>query len=529
MTSQYIRNFDSRELNQVETDYLVIGGGIAGLFSAWSAYKKGAKVTILTKQSRVDSNTDKAQGGIAAALGAQDSPEKHMKDTLVAGAGLCNEQAVRMLVTEGVTRIKDLISLGVNFDRIGNEIALAREGCHSQARVLHANGDATGAEVVRGLLEKMATIPNIEIIEQHCLVDLLVEENVCYGALVFDSNEQVLKVFRSQVVVLATGGIGQLYEHTTNPEVATADGIGAAWRAGAEMMDMEFVQFHPTALALPGVPNFLISEAVRGEGAILRNLYQERFMPTYHEMAELAPRDVVTKAIFSEMQKHGGDHVLLDLRHLDSQTIKERFPMISATCLGYGIDITRQLIPIAPVAHYMMGGVKINMWGETSIVGLFSCGECSCVGIHGANRLASNSLLEGLVVGERIGRRCGSMLQHRSIDKLFFVNKGLKTNVPCDYRKLRQQLKKLMGEKVGPLRNQEGLAVARTWFAEQEYLAQYEANTVLEIEVRNMLTVGALIAKAASERQESRGGHFREDYPDTRGEWRRHVSLKRSS
>lgn len=529
MTSQYLRNFDSRELNQVETDYLVIGGGIAGLFSAWSAYKKGAKVTILTKQSRVDSNTDKAQGGIAAAIGQEDSPANHMQDTLVAGAGLCNESAVKMLVTEGVARIKELISLGVNFDRIGDEIALAREGCHSQARVLHANGDATGAEVVRGLLEKMATIPNIEIIEHQCLVDLLVEENVCYGALVFDSKAQVLKIFRSQVVVLATGGIGQLYEHTTNPEVATADGIGAAWRAGAEIMDMEFVQFHPTALALAGAPNFLISEAVRGEGAILRNLSHERFMANYHEMAELAPRDVVTKAIFSEMQKQGGDHVLLDLRHLDSQKIKERFPMITATCLGYGIDITHQLIPIAPVAHYMMGGVKINMWGETSIVGLFSCGESSCLGIHGANRLASNSLLEGLVVGERIGRRCASMLKNRIKDKLFFMHTDLKSSPPCEYGQLRRQLKKVMGEKVGPLRNREGLVTASTWFSQQEYLAQYEANTVLEIEVRNMLTVGGLIAKAASERQESRGGHFREDYPDTRGEWQKHVSLKRSS
>lgn len=524
---RYLKNFDSRELEQIETEYLVVGGGIAGLFSAWSAYKNGAQVTVITKQSIRDSNTDKAQGGIAAAIGKEDSPQMHMQDTLVAGAGLCNEQAVEMLVTEGVERIKDLIELGVNFDRTGDDIALAREGCHSQARVLHANGDATGAEIIRGLREKIASTPEITIVEYQLLVDLLVEDNVCYGALVFDCQLQVFRIFKSPTVVLATGGVGQLYEHTTNPAVATADGIGAAWRAGAEIMDMEFVQFHPTALALAGAPNFLISEALRGEGAILKNIHNERFMPNYHEMGELAPRDVVTKAIFSEMKKHGGDHVLLDIRHLDSHKVKERFPMIAATCLGYGLDITRQLIPIAPVAHYMMGGVKINMWGETSIAGLFSCGEASCLGIHGANRLASNSLLEGLVVGERIGRRCATMKKDRVQDNRFFVSNKLNTSVACDYGKLRNQIKKIMDQKVGPLRNEQGLAEATEWFAKREYLAHNEAETVMEIEVRNMLTVGELIARAASGRRESRGGHFRQDYPQMQSDWCKHVSSKR--
>lgn len=527
MASRYLKNFDSRELEQVETEYLVVGGGIAGLFSAWSAYKNGAKVTVITKQGIRDSNTDKAQGGIAAAIGKQDSPKKHMEDTLVAGAGLCNERAVEMLVTEGVERIKELIKLGVNFDRTGDEIALAREGCHSQARVLHANGDATGAEIIRGLREKIANTPEITIVEYQLLVDLLVEDDVCYGALVFDSQSQVFRIFKSPVVVLATGGIGQLYEHTTNPEVATADGIGAAWRAGAEIMDMEFVQFHPTALALPGAPNFLISEAVRGEGAILKNNHNERFMPSYHEMAELAPRDVVTKAIFSEMKKTGKDHVMLDIRHLDSQKIKERFPMIAATCLQYGLDITSQLIPIAPVAHYMMGGVKINMWGETSITGLFSCGEASCLGIHGANRLASNSLLEGLVIGERIGRRWASIVKDKGKNNRFFVSNQLQTGVACDYKKLRSQLKKVMDQKVGPLRSGVGLSEAMDWFAKRAYLSHNEAKTVMEIEVRNMLTVGGLIAQAASGRRESRGGHFRLDYPEMETGWCKHISVKR--
>ena len=527
MLSQYLKNFDSRDLEEIETECLVVGGGIAGLFAAWAAQEKGAKVTIITKQSIRDSNTDKAQGGIAAAIGTYDSPEIHMEDTLVAGAGLCNERAVKMLVTEGVDRIEDLIALGVNFDRQGDEIALAKEGCHSKARVLHANGDATGAEIIRGLARKIAETPAIEIIEEQLLVDLLVEDNICYGALVFDCQSEKYRIFKSPVVVLATGGIGQLYEHTTNPEVATADGIGAAWRAGAEIMDMEFVQFHPTALVLPNAPRFLISEAMRGEGAQLKNIVGKRFMPSYHSMAELAPRDVVTQAIFSEMQKTNSNHVWLDNSQLEPQRIKARFPLITATCLQYGLDITRELIPVAPAAHYMMGGVKINMWGETSIEGLFSCGESSCLGVHGANRLASNSLLEGLVMGERIAKRCISLSKSKKRTTKVFVNTTLKTGITCDYGALRQGLKKNMDQKVGPLRTGEGLAEALQWFKQWEHLSQYEAKDVIEIEVRNMLTAGRLVAKAAALRTESRGGHFRQDYPTTLASWRRHLSLKK--
>ncbi|MBP2629230.1 MAG: L-aspartate oxidase [Firmicutes bacterium] len=525
---QYLKNFDSRELKRVETEYLVVGGGIAGLFTAWSAYQQGAKVTIITKQSIIDSNTDKAQGGIAAAIGKHDSPEIHMQDTLVAGAGLCNESAVKMLVTEGVDRIEELIKIGVNFDQGVDGIALAWEGCHSRARVLHANGDSTGAEVIRGLREKIAKTPEITIMEYQVLVDLLVEDNTCYGALVFDSQSQTFHIFQSKVVVLATGGIGQLYKHTTNPEVATADGIAAAWRAGAEIMDMEFVQFHPTALALTGMPSFLISEAVRGEGAILRNIHHERFMPNYHEMAELAPRDVVSKAIFNEMTNTASHHVLLDITHLDSQRIKDRFPMIVATCLRYGLDITRQLIPVAPAAHYMMGGIKINMWGETSIEGLFCCGESSCIGVHGANRLASNSLLEGLVISERVARRYASLKEIRKQKQRIFSNHQLKIATSYDYEELRSSVKNIMEKKVGLLRTAEGLSEALDWFEQWERLFDYEVNNVMEIEVRNMLTVGKLVAEAAILRTESRGGHFRQDYPYTVAGWCKHILLKSS-
>jgi len=524
---QYLKNFDSRQLVEIKTDYLVIGGGIAGLFTAWSAYKNGAKkITIITKQSITDSNSDKAQGGIAAAVGKNDSPEMHMKDTLVAGAGLCDESAVKILVTDGVERIGDLINLGIHFDHTGDEIALAREGCHSQARVLHANGDATGSEIIRGLRQKISEIPEIQIIEYQLLVDLLVEDNVCHGALVFDSQSEEFQIFRSPAVVLATGGIGQLYEHTTNPEVATADGIGAAWRAGAEIMDMEFVQFHPTALSLPKAPSFLISEAVRGEGAILKNVQGRRFMPDYHEMAELAPRDVVTKSIFSEMTKTKENHVLLDITHLDSKEIKQRFPMIAATCLEYGLDMTRQCIPVAPAAHYMMGGVKINKWGETSIEGLFSCGETSCIGVHGANRLASNSLLDGLVMGERIARRYASFPGDTSQEDVVFGSRNLWKSLSHDYDALRGQLQRTMEQKVGPLRTAADLSDGVSWFRRWEYLFDHEASNVQEIEIRNMLTVGKLITEAAILRTESRGGHFRQDYPESLTLWDKHVSFK---
>lgn len=527
MVGQYLKNFDSREIIGIETEYLVIGGGIAGLYTAWSAYKNGAKVMVITKQSIADSNTDKAQGGIASAIGKDDCPKKHLDDTLVAGDGLCNASAVEMLVTEGLERIEDLIKLGVTFDRVGDEIALGREGCHSQARILHANGDSTGAEIIRGLRQKIAETPEIKIVEYQCLVDLLVEDNRCYGALIIDSQSQVMHLVNSKSVILATGGVGQLYEHTTNPEVATADGIGAAWRAGAEIMDMEFVQFHPTALALPATPSFLISEAVRGEGAVLKNVDNEKFMSHYHVMNDLAPRDVVTRAIFNEMKNTGEDHVLLDMTHLDSQLIKRRFPMITATCLHYGLDITKELIPVAPAAHYMMGGVKINRWGETSIEGLFCCGESSCLGVHGANRLASNSLLEGLVIGERIARRYASLEKHRGKSHRTFTSKALKTETSCSYEEVRSELQKIMDQKVGPLRTSTGLSEAVKWFEQWDYLSDYEVGNVMEIEIRNMLTVGKLIAEAAAIRRESRGGHFRQDYPEPLISWCKHMIFKK--
>lgn len=527
MANQYLVNFDSRELPQQEAEYLIIGGGIAGLFTAWSAAKAGAHVTLLTKRTVVESNTDRAQGGIAAALGQHDSPELHMEDTLIAGAGLCDQDTVRILVNEGPERVKELIEMGASFDRSGDDLCFTREGCHSQDRILHAQGDATGAEILRALSEQVRALSSVEILENQYVVDLLVQNNTCYGALALDQLTGEFHIFRGKVVVLATGGSGRLYNYTTNPEVATADGIALAYRAGAEIMDMEFIQFHPTSLVLPGAPRFLISEAVRGEGAILRNSRGERFMPQYHGMAELAPRDIVSRAILSEMAKTGANSVFLDLTHLEPEKIKERFPTITLTCSKYGLDITKDFIPVAPAAHYMMGGVKTDLWGETSIDRLFSCGESSCMAVHGANRLASNSLLDGLVWGGRIVRKASEVLHNKPQDRPEFVCAHLKPTPDFNFNEHRKKLQQIMGEKVGPLRTALRLAEALAFFDRWSYLANYEVREASMMELRNMLEVGALITEAAMMRTESRGGHFRLDYPETVDRWRKHIILKR--
>ena len=527
MANQYLVNFNSRELPQQEAEYLIIGGGIAGLFTAWAAANAGARVTLLTKRTVAESNTDRAQGGIAAALGQHDSPELHMQDTLIAGAGLCDEDAVKILVNEGPERVRELIKIGASFDRTGDDLCFTREGCHSQDRILHAQGDATGAEILRALSEKVKALSDVEILENQYVVDLLVHNNICYGALALDQLTGDFRIFRGQVVVLATGGSGRLYNYTTNPEVATADGIALAYRAGAEVMDMEFIQFHPTSLVLPGAPRFLISEAVRGEGAILRNSRGERFMPQYHGMAELAPRDIVSRAILSEMAKTGADSVFLDLTHLEPEKIKERFPTITLTCSKYGLDITKEFIPVAPAAHYMMGGVKTDLWGETSIDRLFSCGESSCMAVHGANRLASNSLLDGLVWGGRIVRKASEVLRNQTMEKPEFVCDHLQPTPDFNYAEHKKKLQQIMGEKVGPLRTALRLAEALAFFDRWSFLSNHEVKETSKMEMRNMLEVGALIAEAAMMRTESRGGHFRLDYPETVDRWRKHIILRR--
>lgn len=527
MPERYMVNFDTRDLPQEEEEYVILGSGIAGLYTALAASLAGGSVTVLTKQTMMDTGTDKAQGGIAAALGDSDSPALHREDTLVAGAGLCDSEAVAALVSEGPDRVRELIGLGAIFDRDSQGLALTREGAHSQRRILHASGDATGAEIQRVLTQRVQENEKIRVLENHYVVDLLVRDNTCYGVLAYDRKNKTYKVFRGKVVVLSTGGLGRIFEHNTNPEIATGDGVSIAFRAGAEVMDMEFLQFHPTVLNLPGAPRFLISEAVRGEGAFLRNRQGQRFMLHYHDLAELAPRDIVVRAILKEMAATNSNKVFLDVTHLDPEEVKLRFPNITRTCAEYGLDITVDRIPVAPAAHYMMGGVKTNLVGETSIRGLYACGEVACPGVHGANRLASNSLLEGLVFGGRIVDETQSFLKDYRPRRLEFACDWLLEPVKIDYMSLRKELEVLMGEKVGPVRSGSGLKEALDFFDTWSHLKRSRVETAEQMEVKNMLQVGELLAEAALARRESRGGHYRVDYPDAHQRWQKHIIFRR--
>src|SRR6185369_8288123 len=380
----------------MEADFLVVGAGVAGLRAAIELAEAGT-VLVVAKDSLRESSSEYAQGGIAVALSDDDEVELHEQDTLYAGDGLCDGLAVRTLVEEGPAAIQELIEWGAAFDREGNKLAFTREGAHSRDRILHAHGDSTGREIARTLYQKACSLPNVTFRSYAATTELLVEDGVA-GAMIWDAQTQSEFPIQARAVLLATGGLGRVFLNTNNPEVATGDGVAMAYRAGAEIADIEFVQFHPTALAVEGAPRFLLSEALRGEGGLLKNAAGERFTD------ELAPRDVVSRAIVAEMRRAGTDPVLLDLTHLGEEFIRTRFPRIFETCLRYGVNLGRDPAPVAPAAHYAMGGVRTDLDGRTSLPGLFAAGEVACTGVHGANRLASNSLLEGLVFGKRAGR-----------------------------------------------------------------------------------------------------------------------------
>lgn len=526
MFPRYLINFDTRQLPVEETEYLIIGSGIAGLYTALKA-AAFAKVAVLTKKKMTDSNTEYAQGGIAAAIHDTDSPNLHRIDTLEAGGGLCDEVAVEVLVNEGPERVRELINLGAQFDRQGNELAFTREAAHSRRRILHA-GDSTGGEIQSTLTRQVKEAANITIYENHLVVDLLVDKDICCGALVWDKRTGQARVFRCKAVVLASGGAGQVYKNTTNPDVATGDGVAIAYRAGAALMDLEFFQFHPTALYLPGAPRFLISEAVRGEGAILKNTRGERFMPWYHPKAELASRDIVARSIINEMARTGSAHVYLDLSPLDTEKIKKRFPTISKTCAQYGIDIAGQMIPVAPAAHFMMGGVQTNLDGETTIKGLYACGEVACQGVHGANRLASNSLLEGLVFGDRIVGKSRAYLAEAKLRTDFHLNyEFLLDPLTGDTEDIKNEIREIMWEKVGLIRTESELQHAIEWFENFAYILKHRAADPEDMEMMNLYILGKIIAEAALLRRESRGGHFRQDYPERDDKnWQRHILLQ---
>jgi L-aspartate oxidase len=515
---RYLVNFDTENLPYEFFDLVIIGSGIAGVYTALSA-PRNARILIITKEAIEVNNSVLAQGGIAVSLDQNDSPSLHFKDTLFAGAGLCDENAVKALVNEATENIATLCLYGVNFDRDeGNRLSLTREAAHSMNRIIHT-GDATGKEVCDTLVGAVSTLNNVTIREQTFAIDILTENGECKGVLTSNEEGTELKAYYAPVVVCASGGYGQLYSKTTNPEVATGDGAALALRAGAELMDLEFVQFHPTVLFHPDNQNFLISEAVRGEGAVLRNNKGERFMEKYHPMKELAPRDVVSRAIFQEMQKTGSNHVFLDIAHKDKEFLRQRFPTIYNKCLSYGIDIAKDFIPVAPCQHYSMGGIRTDEWGRTRILGFYAVGEAACNGIHGANRLASNSLLEGLVFGRRIGRQVQENLDEIKIREGFkprirFVKEWVERDI--DYLSMKKKLQGIMTLNVGIIRNEDSLSEAMEIISGLK--SEIEGVKVVHthhMELINMLTLASLVVKAAILRQESRGAHYRTDYPAT--------------
>jgi L-aspartate oxidase len=508
-------------------DFLIIGSGVAGLRAAIELADHG-DVLVVTKDRPAESSTEYAQGGIAVALSDEDEVGIHFKDTLKAGDGLCRKDAVKVLVEEGPGRIPELISWGAEFDKEGSKLDFTIEAAHSRKRILHSHGDSTGKELERVLLNKARSFPSVKKYPFAFATDLIVRDGKCYGAYVL-SGKEIVALF-AKITILASGGAGQIFSRTTNPSVATGDGMAMAYRAGAELEDMEFVQFHPTVLFAPSAPQFLLSEAMRGEGAILRNINKEEFMKVYHPDAELAPRDIVSRAIISQMVRTKSSHVYLDLTHLDSKFIKNRFPRIYATCLQYDVNILKDLIPVSPAAHYMMCGVKTGLDGATNIDGLYAAGEVACTGVHGANRLASNSLLEGLVFGARAGR---AALNYSINNKLLTLNSIEKKSQATPYSTIpdceetRHSLRKLMWERVGIIRCIESLSEARVKLEQWSFILEKNVLTRREIELKNMLTVAKLITESALLRKGSIGAHYRSDFPKRGKRWREHIKLKK--
>ena len=497
-----------------ETDFLVVGAGVAGLRAAIELAPAG-RVLVLAKKEVTDSNTQWAQGGIAAALSDEDEISLHLHDTLLAGDGLCNYEAAKLLVEDAPSRIEELIEWGTEFDRQGTKLTFGREGAHSRSRILHAHGDSTGREILRALHAKAKTLKNIAILEFEFSADLQLQDGeVCAIHAIAESGEQ--SQIAASTVLLATGGMGQLYRNTTNPAVATGDGVAMAFRAGAEISDMEFIQFHPTALYLKNAPRFLLSEALRGEGAYLRNAELDRFMPKYHPLAELAPRDVVARAIVHELEiSAAADPVVyLDLTHLGAKHVETRFPRIYATCLQYNVDITTELIPVRPAAHYAMGGVRTDLEGRTTLSGLYAAGEAAATGVHGANRLASNSLLEGLVFGARAGRamreETRSVTAKPRSELWMAASDGL---ADASAEDTIQHIQNLMWKDAGIVRTGAGLknAILRL---EEMHSCTMNPQTRRGHEAQNLHAAGLLVARSALAREESRGAHYRTDFPD---------------
>jgi L-aspartate oxidase len=527
---RYLVAFDTARLPQVFTDVVVIGSGVAALRAALEMAPALA-VTLLTKSQLTESNSFYAQGGIAAAIGPSDTVEGHMADTLATGCGLCDEAVVREVVTAAPECIRELIAWGAEFDKTGGQISIGREGGHSAPRILHARGDETGKEITSTLLARVAASESIDVRAETFAIDLLTAGSAVVGVLAWNARQGMFAV-QAKRTVLATGGLGRIYRETTNPEVATGDGLAMAYRAGALVADMEFVQFHPTTLYIAGASRHLISETVRGEGGRLVDKAGKPFMHEYHPMGDLAPRDVVSRSIVHHMRASGETHVFLDLVPLGGD-VRKRFPGIAKACSQFGIDISKDRIPVRPSAHYMIGGVKADAAGRTSLERLYACGEVSSTGLHGANRLGSNSLLEGLVYGRAAGRRI--------VEELSGAGAGgpAPERVRSDVKRstrgelnlgdVRNSLRSLVWRNVGIVRGAEDLAEADALI---EFWQSYVLDKIFDQpagwELQNMLALGRLMTHAALVRTETRGVHYRSDYPERDDEhWRRHILMAR--
>jgi L-aspartate oxidase len=533
---RHLLSFESRLLPHIFTDVLVIGAGVAGLRAAIEASAFG-QVILLTKAKATDSNSYYAQGGLAAVMDQDDSIASHIADTMLTGCGLSDERVVRSVISQAPGHIAQMRQWGTAFDTEGGELDLAREGGHSARRIVHAHGDATGRALTETLIERARSQARVKIFDQCFVVDLLTDppaggpDSTCIGAMTF-SPRYGLQMIWARQTILAAGGSGMLWRETTNPPVATADAMAIAFRAGVVLADVEMMQFHPTTLYVAGATRSLISEAVRGEGGQLVDRTGRRFMADYHPMGELAPRDVVSRAIMEQMARTNYTHVFLDVRHIGSQAFAARFPQIDKQCRSFGIDPGKDLIPVHPAAHYMIGGALADIDGRTSLAGLFACGEAACTGLHGANRLASNSLTEALVFGQRCGQLAGEALSAKN-DK--FTARDMKWENPrsdrteLDLSDIRNSLRSIMWRNVGVMRRGERLSetleIVGFW---GQYVLDKEFFDIAGWEIQNMLTSAYLIAECALRRTETRGVHYREDFPDTDPRWQRHQSVRRT-
>lgn len=514
MPLRYLAEFDSKSTKTELYDVLVIGSGIAGLYTAINL-SENLKIGIISKEEMGENNSYLAQGGIAVAISDGDMPKYHMEDTIKAGAGHCHEEAVSILVNEAAIDIENLCQIGTKFDR--NEdgrLTTTREGGHGRFRVVHALGDATGKEVIDSLLRECRSRINIDIIENCFVIDLLTCNNKCTGVVALLKESQKKIIYRSKKIICSTGGIGQVYKNTTNSEVITSDGIAMAYRAGVLLSDMEFVQFHPTAFYSDSSKGsrFLISEAMRGEGAILRNPAGEAFMKKYHQLGEIAPRDIVSRAIFEEMKKTNSNFVYLDITKKEQEYLKKRFPTIYKKCMEEGIDITKDYIPVAPVQHYFMGGIKADLWGKTSLENFYACGETANTGVHGANRLASNSLLEGLVFGRRCANQISCSIDDVNHNMEHIVNKSEIVKSTSDTQSFREEIQVIMNNHAGIERNQKDMNSAKFRIIHiKSELESLQLNNSFDMETINICYTALLILESALNRTENIGSHYRTD------------------